>query len=102
MMTNLLYFALPLVIYLSLATLPQGRPAAMGLGVAVVIMAFGYFLAPNLGSALTLALAGVAMAAVAQAARAALGAHMPHSLYLALLGALPLAVLMILLLTVGD
>ena len=101
-MASLLFLALPLVIYLSLATLPQGRPAAIGLGAAVLLLAVLQLAVPAAQPLAGFALAGVVMAGVAQGLRVALGARLPHNLYLALLGVLPLLALLILFVTVGD
>lgn len=91
-----IFFALPLVIYLSLATLPKGQPAVMGLAVAGLLLGLGYFFLPSAGSLLLLASIGAGMAAVAQALRMAAGVHLTQRLYLMLLGLLPLLVLVVL------
>lgn len=101
-MTSLLFLALPLVVYVSLATLPKGRSAAIGLGVALLLLTGLRVAAPMTNAAALLAIAGVAMASVAQGARALLGARLPPKMYLALLGVLPLVGLLILFVTVGD
>lgn len=101
-MTNLIFLALPLVIYLSLATLPKGRPAAVGLAIALVVVAALRLTVPAAGPASLVAFAGVAMAAIAQGARAAFGPRLPSNLYFALLGVLPLIAIALLTLTVGE
>ncbi|WP_022704011.1 hypothetical protein [Pseudorhodobacter ferrugineus] len=101
-MTNLVFLALPLVIYLSLATLPKGRPAATGLAIALVFVAILRLTMPVAGPASFVALAGIAMAAIAQGLRTALGPRLPPRLYFALLGVLPLIAIALLTLTVGD
>ncbi len=101
-MTNLLFLGLPLVIYLSLATLPKGRPAAVGLAIALVFVATLRLIMPSVGAASFMALAGIAMAALAQGLRAALGPRLSNTMYFALLGVLPLIALSLLTFTVGD
>lgn len=101
-MGSIVLFALPLVIYLSLATLPKGRSAAIGLGVAVVLLAALRLAVPSAQGAATIALVGVALAAIAQAVRAALGPKLPPKLYLALLGLPPLVLILILSFSVGE
>lgn len=100
-MEAVVVLVLPLVIYLSLATLPKGRLAAIGIGTAIVILAALRLTGPSLQGAVTLALIGVGMAAIAQTLRAALGPRLPHKLYLALLGLPPMAVILILSFSVG-
>jgi hypothetical protein len=92
-MASLLILGLPLVIYLSLAVLPKGMPAAIGLCVAGALIAAAHFAAPNLGNLVMVALAGAGLAAVAQALRWLAGPRLAPAHYLALLGALPLAAL---------
>lgn len=101
-MASLIVFALPLVIYLSLATLPKGQPAALGLGVAGLLIALGSVLVPDHGGLLGLALAGAGMAATAQALRWIAGPRPSPLLYFALLGLLPLLVLAALTFSLGD
>ncbi|SEM77591.1 hypothetical protein SAMN05216227_1002113 [Pseudorhodobacter antarcticus] len=86
-----------LVIYVSLATLPKGPPAVMGLVLAGGLILLGYLIAPNAGHILTLALVGAGMAAAAQAMRR----FIPQRLYLPLLGVLPLLLLSVLLVITG-
>lgn len=89
-MNALLVFGMPLVVFGSLALLPPGRPAVWGLAVAALLAAALRALS---GDAVLPMLAGVgiALAAVAQGLRAALGPRLPHRMYLALLPALALA-----------
>jgi hypothetical protein len=96
-----LLLALPLVIYLSLATLPKGRPAVVGLAVAGGLIAVGFLASPAAGSLLALALVGAGMAAIAQALRWALADRLAPRVYFALLGLLPLLVLFVLSLSIG-
>jgi hypothetical protein len=91
-----IFLALPLIIYLSLATLPKGMPAALGLAVAGLLLVLGYFAAPTAGSLLTLASIGVGMGVIAQSVRWAAGDHLTQRLYFTLLGLLPLLVLVVL------
>lgn len=101
-MGSLVFLALPLVVYASLATLPMGRPAVIGLGVAGLMLELGYVLVPDNHGLLTFALAGAVMAATAQALRWLAGARLAPRLYLALLGLLPLLVLLVLTFSLGD
>lgn len=101
-MASLLFLALPLVIYLSLATLPKGQPAVMGLGVAGLLIALGFLIMPGLRSVLMLALAGAGMAAVAQSLRWLAGPRLAPRLYVALLGLLPLLSFVALMFSLGD
>lgn len=100
-MEVIVLFALPLVIYLSLATLPKGHSAAIGLAVALLLLAALRFMVPSTQGAANIALIGVAMAAFAQAGRSILGPKLPHGLYLALLGLPPMVMILIISLTVG-
>lgn len=92
-MTSLLVLGLPLVIYMSLAVLPKGLPAAMGLAVAGALIAAVHFAIPNSGNLAMGALVGAGLAAVAQALRWLAGPRLATAHYFALLGALPLAAL---------
>ena len=95
-----LVLLLPLGVFASLALLPPGRPAVWGLAVAAVLAAA--FRALSGDAALPmLAGAGIAMAALAQGARAVLGPRLPHRMYLALLPAVPLGALAVFLLLSG-
>lgn len=95
-----LVLLLPLVVFGSLALLPPGRPAVWGLAVAALLAAGVRALT---GDAVLpmLAGAGIALAALAQGARAALGPRLPQRFYLALLPALPLGALAVFLLLTG-
>lgn len=101
-MTSLLFLAFSLVIYLSLATLPKGRPAAIGLAAALLLLTALRLAIPSVQGAAYVALISVAMAAVAQGLRTALGPRLPHGLYLGLLGVLPMLAILFLSVTVGD
>jgi hypothetical protein len=100
-MSSLIFVILPLAIYFSLATLPPGRQALIGLGVAIALIALARFIVPEAQGLTRLALTGIAMAAVAQGLRAALGARLPRAMYFALLGLLPLLTLLILTFSIG-
>lgn len=100
-MTSLLILGLPLVIYLSLAILPTGRPAAAGLAVAGALLVAVYFASPDLGNLLMVALAGAALAALAQALRWLAGPRLATAHYFALLGALPLLALAAIVFSLG-
>jgi hypothetical protein len=100
-MTSLLLLGLPLVIYLSLAVLPKGMPAAVGLGVAGALIAAAYFAVPALGNLVWVALAGAGLAALAQTLRWLAGPRLATAHYFAVLGALPLAALAAIVLILG-
>lgn len=94
-MNALLVFGLPLVVFGSLALLPPGRAAVWGLAVAALLAATLRALSGDPVLPM-LAGAGIALAAVAQGVRAALGPCLPHPLYLAFLPALALTALALL------
>jgi hypothetical protein len=96
-MGSLFALAIVLVIYVSLAILPKGQPAVMGIVVAGGLILLGYLVAPNAAHLLRLAMIGAGMAAAAQAVR---GLIAPR-LYLPLLGLLPLILLSALLVITG-
>ncbi|WP_323006063.1 hypothetical protein [Pseudorhodobacter sp.] len=100
-MVNLFILVLPLVIYLSLATLPMGRPAVMGLAVAGLLLVMGFVLTPAGGYLFSLGLLGAGLAAVAQALRWLAGPRLAPKLYFALLGLLPLCAIAALSVSVG-
>jgi hypothetical protein len=94
-MSGLLVLGLPLAVFASLALLPPGRQALLGLAVAAVLAAGFRWSSGEAGLAF-LAGAGVAMAALAQGLRAALGARLSRLMYLALLPAIYMAWLAVL------
>jgi hypothetical protein len=100
-MTSLLVLGLPLVIYLSLAVLPKGKPAILGLAVAGAMIMAAYVAAPGLGNLRILALGGVGLAALAQTLRWLAGPRLAAAHYIALLGALPLAALAAIMFSLG-
>jgi hypothetical protein len=97
-MGTLFALALVLVVYLSLALLPKGQTAVMGLVIAGGLLLLGFVAVPNATPMLTLALIGAGMAAVAQAARGLFATH----IYYVLLGLLPLLALAALTFRIGD
>ena len=101
-MGSLVILALPLIVYISLATLPMGQPAVIGLGTAGLLIALGYLVLPDRSSLFTLALIGAGMAATAQALRWGAGDRLAPRLYFAMLGLLPLLVLVVLMFSLGD
>jgi hypothetical protein len=93
----LIFVILPFVIFLSLALLPRGRPAALGLGVALLALA-GLWATTGNGEdgdfarvSLTMAAAGVVMAAIAQGLRLALPPGAPAYQYGAVMAAVVVA-----------
>jgi hypothetical protein len=97
-MGTLFALALVLVVYMSLALLPRGQPAVMGILIAGGLLLLGFLLAPDAGPFLTLALVGAGMAALAQALRPVFAPRF----YYALLGLLPLLALAALTFSIGD
>lgn len=97
-MQVLFTFGLVLAVYLSLAVLPKGRSAVIGLVFAGCLVMLGFLVVPSAGPLLTLALVGAGMAALAQALRPLFAARM----YFALLGLFPLLVLAALMFSIGD
>lgn len=79
----LLLLGVPLAVYVSLCLLPRGKPAAIG--IAVALLAAGIVLqmtADPLPQVLaTLAIGGVAVAALVQGVRAAMGDRLPPYAY---------------------
>jgi hypothetical protein len=82
--------------YLSLAMLPKGRPAAVGIGAAVALAVIYRLVTGDAGLS-ALAGMGIAMAAVAQALRVVLLPRLPGWSYPALVPLLALCALAILL-----
>ncbi|MCX7644902.1 MAG: hypothetical protein N2Z62_06350 [Rhodobacteraceae bacterium] len=94
----LILVILPLVVFVALALLPRGRPAALGLGIAAVVLA-GFWATTGEGEggdlgrvALTMAAAGVVMAALAQGLRLALPRDAPRRRCGAVMAAVAIAV----------
>jgi hypothetical protein len=83
----LIFFVLPVVLYLALAVLPRGRSALIGIAAAAALaaMATAVLAATDLsgiGLALALlSLAAVALAALVQALRRAMGPDRPAWMY---------------------
>lgn len=86
-MSGGLVLILPLVVFVSLALLPAGRQALVGLAIAALLAAAFRWMSGAAGLAF-LAGAGVAMAALAQGLRAGLGPRLSRLMYLALLPAI--------------
>lgn len=93
----LVFVILPLVVFLSLALLPRGRPAALGLGVALLALA-GLRATAGEGEdgefarvAQTMTGAGIVMAALAQGLRLALPPGAPGHHYGAVMAAVVVA-----------
>lgn len=94
----LIFIALPVAIYLSLALLPRGRPAAMGIVVAALFALALWTLSDpasdeGFGRVIAaVAASGIGLAALVQGLRALLGPGQPVWLYPAMVTlALPLA-----------
>lgn len=97
----LVFVVLPLVVFLSLALLPRGAPAAGGIAVAVAVVAALWLLAGEGEDADVarilhgMAGIGIGMAAIAQALRLAMPNPAPRGLYgLVLAAVLALALLL--------
>ena len=92
----LIFIALPLAVYLSLALVAKGRPAAIARIVALALVGVSYRLMPELAIAAFLALGGIAMAALAQTVRVLAAERMAPGLYFKLLGVPPMIAFLIL------
>ncbi len=96
----ILFVAVPLVVYLSLAALPRGKPAVVGIIAAIIAAGFAWVTGEAQGDAsllraLTLlAVSAIALAAIIQGFRSVLGEGRPRWVYpaLVLAGVLALAV----------
>lgn len=103
----LVFFVLPVAVYLSLCLLPRGQPAAIGIGAAAAVTLALTLTAPpgeeGEFRVILAAIAGIAiaLAGIAQAIRARLGPGRPRWVWPAIVGGELVTALMIFLLLLG-
>jgi hypothetical protein len=80
---TVLLIGVPLVVYVSLCLLPMGKPAAIGIAVALLAAGLVQRVAddPLPQTLATLVIGGVAVAALVQGVRAAIGERLPPFAY---------------------
>lgn len=93
-MSGLLVLGLPFAVFVSLALLPPGRQAVLGMAVAAVLAAL-FRAATGDGALALLAGAGIALALVAHGVRALMGDRLSRFAYLAMLPFLYIVALLI-------
>jgi hypothetical protein len=97
-MIGLMFLGVLLAIYLSLALLPAGRTAALGIAIAAGVTLLSLQIT-TFAAIAPLAGYAVGLAALAQGLRYVMGARLPDRLYRALLGLPPFLLVLGVLLT---